>query len=64
MRPSLGITWDFRFQRSAGKKLAAEHGKTVQSQNWADFRKQANIFVIFQLKFLKQISYSFKTAHL
>ena len=43
MQQSLGIIWDFRFQPSAGRKVAAEHAKTVQSQNWADIRKQAII---------------------
>ena len=33
MRPNLGIIWDFLFQRSAGLKLAAEHGNIAKRQN-------------------------------
>ena len=55
MRPSLGIIWDFRFQRSAGLKLAAELGKIAQRQKWADFHKRANILAIFHLNLKKQI---------
>ena len=63
MRPSLGIIWDFRFQRSAGLKLAAELGKIAQWQNWADFHKRANILAIFHLNLKKQISNKNWTAH-
>ena len=55
MRPRLGIIWDFGFQRSAGLKLAAQHGKIAQWQNWADFHKRANILAIFHLNLKKQI---------
>ena len=63
MRPSLGIIWDFPFQRSAGLKLAAEHGNIALRQKWADFHKQTHILAIFHLNLKKQISNNFWTAH-
>ena len=63
MRPCLGNIWNFRFQRSAGLKLDAEHGKIAQWQNWADFHKRANILAILHSNFTEQISSNFKTAH-
>ena len=59
MRTSLGIIWDFRFQRYEGLKFAAEHGKIAQWQKWADFHKQANLLAIFHLNLTKQISNNF-----
>ena len=63
MRPSLGNIWNFQFQRPAGLKLDAEHGKIAQWQNWADFYKRANLLAIFHSNFTNRYLATSKTAY-
>ena len=52
MRPNLGIIWDFRFQRSAGLKLAAEHGnRELKQQTFSAQRRQPEVTLTSDSRF-------------